>query len=303
MVVARTALGTLVLLPFALRGGAWRMLHRHWRAVLLLTAVEVTLPFALITYGEQRITSSLAGLLVATLPLLVALAGPWAGSPERVTGTRLAGMLLGFVGVALLLGVDVSGDPRQLVGAALVLLATVSYTGGVLTVQRAFADTPMLPVAAATLALNTVVMAPVAAFRLPAQVPSAAALASLAGLGVACSAIAFVAYFALIAEAGASRATVITYLNPAVAVALGVLVLSEPITAALAAGFLLIIVGSWLSTGGTLPPRVAAAALARARRREVGRLEADRTAGAAGMPGRPVPAPRMLHVVWQCWHC
>jgi drug/metabolite transporter (DMT)-like permease len=255
IVFGRTALGAAILLPIAARTGALRALRGRWRPVVLLTALEVTVPFLLITYGEQRISSSLAGLLIASLPLLVALLAIVVDHTERVSGLRLAGLLLGFAGVALLLGVDADAS-TQLLGAAMVLLATLCYAGGAFTVKRAFATTPPLGVAAATLALNSLVLAPLAALHLPAQPPSAAAIASIAGLGVLCSAVAFVAFFALIAEAGASRATVITYANPAVAVALGVTILGEPVTAATAAGFLLIIAGSWLSTGGALPSRL-----------------------------------------------
>jgi drug/metabolite transporter (DMT)-like permease len=222
---------------------------------VLLTALEVTAPFLLITYGEQRISSSLTGLLIATPPLLVALLAIVVDHTERVSGLRLAGMLLGLAGGALLLGVDVDAS-TQVLGAAMVLLATLSYAGGVLTVKRAFATTPPIGVAAATLALNSLALAPLTALHLPAQPPSAGTVASIAGLGLLCSAAAFVAYFALIAEAGASRAAVVTYANPAVAVALGAAILNEPVTAATAAGFLLIIAGSWLSTGETLPPRL-----------------------------------------------
>jgi drug/metabolite transporter (DMT)-like permease len=255
IVFGRTALGAAVLLPIAVRTGALRALRGRWCAVVLLTALEVTAPFLLITYGEQRISSSLTGLLIATLPLLVALLAIVVDHTERVSGLRLAGMLLGLAGVALLLGVDVDAS-TQVLGAAMVLLATLSYAGGVLTVKRAFSTTPPIGVATATLALNSLALAPLAALHLPAQPPSAGTVASIAGLGLLCSAAAFVAYFALIAEAGASRAAVVTYANPAVAVALGAAILNEPVTVATIAGFLLIIAGSWLSTSGAPPSRL-----------------------------------------------
>jgi drug/metabolite transporter (DMT)-like permease len=140
---------------------------------------------------------------------------------------------------------------------------------------------PPLAVITALLTVNTVVLAPVAVFRLPEQVPSGEAVASLLALGLACTALAFPIFFALIAEAGAGRGTVITYVNPAVAVALGVAVLGEPVTAAMVAGFLAVIAGSWLSTGGTLPPGLLAGGRLR-RARAGGRPStAARTAGRA----------------------
>jgi drug/metabolite transporter (DMT)-like permease len=280
VVFSRTALGAAVLLPFAARTGALRALRGRWRAVALLTALEVTIPFLLITYGELRISSSLTGLLIASLPLLVALLALWVDHTERVSGGRLVGLLIGFAGVALLLGLDI-GTSTQLLGAAAVMLATLSYAGGVLTVKRAFSQTPPLGVAVATLGLSSLVLAPLAALHLPAQPPRAAAVGSIVGLGVLCSAAAFVAYFALVGEAGASRASVITYVNPAVAVALGVILLGESITAVTVAGFLLIIAGSWLSTGGTPPP-----GLVRLRPGRTPRLRpAPPEAGPVGEPG------------------
>lgn len=253
VVFARTALGAAVLLPLAARSGALSALRGRWRPVLLLTAVEVVVPFLLISYAEQRISSSLTGLLIASMPLIVALLAPWVDQTERVDGARLVGLLVGLTGVALLLGLDVN-ESTQLIGAVMVLLATLSYACGVLTVKRAFLTTPPVAVAAATLTLNTILLAPLAAFHVPSTRPSVAVIASIVGLGVLCSAAAFVVYFALIAEAGASRAAVITYVNPAVAVALGVAILDEPMTAATVAGFVLIITGSWLATRTTKVP-------------------------------------------------
>ena len=143
----------------------------------------------------------------------------------------------------MLLGLDVAADSRQLLGAGLVLLATLGYALGAIRIKR-FADVPPLGVITALLAVNTLLLAPVAALRRPDQVPSVAAVGSVLALGLACTALAFPIFFALIAEAGAGRGTVITYVNPAVAVALGVAVLGEPVTAAMVAGFLLILAGS-----------------------------------------------------------
>lgn len=254
VVFVRTGLAVLVLLPIALRRGALRHARGRWREVLALAVIEVTGPFLLISFGETYVPSSLAGLLVAAVPLVIAVVAFRLDPSERVTGLRLSGLVVGMVGVGTLLGLDVGADPRQLLGAGLVLLSTVGYALGAIRIKR-LADVPPLGVITALLAINTVLLAPVAAFRLPQQRPSTYVVASLLVLGLACTALAFPIFFALIAEAGAGRGTVITYVNPAVAVALGVMLLGEPITAATVAGFLLIIAGSWLSTGGRLPPR------------------------------------------------
>jgi drug/metabolite transporter (DMT)-like permease len=256
IVFGRSAFAAIVLLPLAIRRGTLAAVLRRWRAVLALTCLEILAPFLLISYGEQRVSSSLAGLLIASLPLTVALLAPRVDASERVSGLRLAGMLVGFSGVGLVLGFDLGGGASQLIGAFLILGATLCYAGGTFVIKLGLPDVPPLGVVAAASTISTVVLAPFAAFHVPSTVPGPTVWLSLAALGVLCTAFGFIGYVALVAEAGPARATVVTYLNPAVAVILGVTLLGEPLTATVAAGFLLIIAGSWLSTGGTLPPRL-----------------------------------------------
>ncbi len=248
VVFVRVALAALLLWPVAVRRGALRGLRRRLPQLVVLSLLEITVPFLLISIGEQRIASSLAGLLIAALPLFVALLALRFDTAERVSGLRLLGLLLGLGGVAALLGIDVGGDKAQLFGAAVVLLATFSYAASTLVVKRVFSGAPMLGVVTVATTIAAVLLAPVVVAVTPARLPSLPVALALAGLGVLCTAAALLAYFALIVEAGPSRAAVVTYLNPAVAVALGVAVLDEPLTVAVIAGFLLIIAGSWLST-------------------------------------------------------
>lgn len=255
----RTGGAALVLLPLALRRGALSGLARRWHTLLALTVVQVTAPFLLIAYGEQRITSSLAGLLVAAEPLFVALliltVPRLKQADTQVSGLVLLGLLLGLGGVLTLLGVDVGALGAQLLGAALVLLAALLYAGAALLIRRATADTDPVGVITAILAVNTVLLTPAALPVLPDRLPTAHVTASLAALALACTAAAFLAYFALIREAGPARATVVFYITPAVSVAVGAALLDEPVTAGTAAGLVLIIAGSWLATGGRAPRR------------------------------------------------
>jgi drug/metabolite transporter (DMT)-like permease len=260
VVFARVVLAALVLAPLAARRGALRGLRRQAPALLALSLTEITVPFLLISLGEQRIASSLTGLLIATMPLFVALLALRFDPAERVGGSRLLGLLLGLAGVAALLGVGPGGGRARLAGAALVLLATLCYAASTLLVKRAFAGAPMLGVVAVATAVASLVLAPFAVALTPPRLPGAHVLLALGGLGLLCTAGALLAYFALIVEAGPSRAAVVTYLNPAVAVALGVAVLGEPLTAGIAAGFLLILAGSWLSTRPAATGRVPAGA-------------------------------------------
>jgi drug/metabolite transporter (DMT)-like permease len=259
VVFARVALAAALLGPVAARRGALRGLRGRLPQLALLALLEITIPFLLISMGEQRITSSLAGLLIASMPLFVALLALRFDPAERVTGARLLGLLVGIAGVAALLGIDLGGDLGQVAGGAMVLLATLCYATSTLLVKRAFSDVPMLGVVTVATAISALLLAPFALALTPARLPSLNVALALAGLGVLCTAAGLLAYFALIVEAGPSRAAVITYMNPAVAVALGVAVLGEPLTGAILAGFALIIAGSWLSTRPPAPRPATAA--------------------------------------------
>lgn len=272
----RVLLGFLVLLPFALRRGALGALRGRWRAVALYTVAEIALPFPLIAWGEQRVSSSLAAILVASLPLVVAVLLGRLEPGERPRGTRLAGLLVGFSGVVALLGLDIAGRPRELLGAGAVLIATLGYATGPIVIRRRLADLEPIAPICASLGLAALLLAPVAALTAPASAPSANAVASVLVLGVVCSALAFLLFFQLIARVGPSRASVITYVNPVVAVTLGVLVLGERPGAVAVAGLLLVLAGSWLSTGGGLPPRAG---------RAVGRLRGAPAVAALTQPG------------------
>lgn len=251
---SRVLLGFAVLLPVALRAGALRGLAARWRWILAYTVFEIAIPFPLIAWGEERISSSLTAILVASLPLVVAVVGGHLDRAERARGTRLAGLLVGFAGVVALLGLDVAGDPRELAGAAAVLVATLGYAAGPMIVKHRLRELAPLGPVCASFGLASLLLAPLAALGAPSEVPGGDAIASVVVLGIACSALAFLAFFALIAAIGPGRASVITYVNPVIAVALGVAILDERPGPAALAGLLLVLAGSWLATGGRLPP-------------------------------------------------
>lgn len=255
VVFARVGIASLALLPVAIQSGILRKFSKKWPIIAAFAFVQIIAPFLLITYGETHIASSLTSLLIAADPLLVALFALRLDSSERVGGLRLIGLLIGMVGVIVLLGLDVGGDAQRLLGAVFVLVATMCYALSVLLLKRpTISSLPRLGVVTIACCTSTIVLLPLAVTHLPARVPSFSVISSLVVLGLVCTALAYLAYFALIIEVGASRATVITYLNPVVSVFLGVIVLREPLNAAIIVGFLLIIAGSWFSTGGKLPP-------------------------------------------------
>ncbi len=254
VVFARVGIAALVLIPIAIHQGVLRPLRKRWLMIAGLACVQIVGPFLLISFGEQHITSSLASLLIATDPILVALLALRFDPGERVTGLRSIGLLIGIVGVAVLLGFDVGGDEQQLLGAAMVLLASLGYAASALLIKRpSISVLPSLGVVSVMCLTATIVLLPLAVLQLPNKMPDPKVIVSLLVLGLICTAVAYLIFFALIAEVGASRGTVITYVNPAVSVFLGVTLLAEPLNAAIIIGFLMIILGSWLSTTGVIP--------------------------------------------------
>ncbi|MBN2621741.1 MAG: DMT family transporter [Acidimicrobiales bacterium] len=250
LVFARTGLATVMLLPLAAARGLLRPLVPYWRPLLAYTVIEICLPWVLLGYAEQDLSSSLTGLLVAAVPLVGAALVKITGH-ETMGARRFAGLLVGFAGVALLVGFDVESSSTAAVAA--VGLVAVFYALGPLILARHLSHLPSLGVVAASLAITAVLYSPVAAAQWPAAAPGADTVLSVLGLGVVCTALAFLVFFRLIAEVGPARATVFTYVNPAVALVLGVLVLDERVTLATGAGFALILVGSVLATRREAP--------------------------------------------------
>jgi drug/metabolite transporter (DMT)-like permease len=245
LVFGRTAIGTLLLLPIALARSNVRALLPHWRLLLLYTFVEVVGPWFLLSHAETRLSSSLAGLLIAGVPLVGALLALLTGHDDRPDASRFAGLALGFVGVGLVVGFNVAAD--DFIAVVEVGLVVVGYAVGAMLIAR-MREVPAIAVIAGSLTLAALTYLPIAIAQWPAAVPSGQALAAVALLGVICTALAFIVFFALVREVGPNRATVITYVNPAVAVALGVLILHEPFTATIALGFALIALGSFVGT-------------------------------------------------------
>jgi drug/metabolite transporter (DMT)-like permease len=245
VVLARTGIGAAILLPIAAAKGQLSALRAHWRALLAFTTLEIAGPWLLLTDAERYLTSSLTGLLVAAVPMVAAIASLALRDEDRLDRTRVLGLVVGMAGVAVLLGLDLGGELRAAVEVGLVV---VGYGTAPLIVSRKLNDVPSLAVIAASLGISAVVYAPIAAFSWPSHAPSAQVLWSIAGLALACTVAAFLVFFALIAEAGPNRALVITFINPAIAVLLGILLLDERFTTGVAVGFPLVLAGCILAT-------------------------------------------------------
>ena len=249
LVFLRTAPAALLLAPLALHRRELRPLLARWRWVVLYTAVELAIPWLLLSHAEERLSSSLAGLLVAAVPLIAAVLYRAVGAGEHLDAHRLVGLVIGFVGVAALVGIDTSGSSPMAI--AEVLVVALCYATGPLIISRRLADLPSLGVIAASLVLTAVAYAPAGLLSMPASI-SAATVGAVATLALVCTVLAFLLFFALIREVGPSRTTVITYVNPLVAVLLGVLILGEPLTLGIAVGMPLILLGSVLGTAPSL---------------------------------------------------
>ena len=262
----RVTLAAVVLLVLAWRAGTLGQMRGHLRWLALYAVAEVTVPFPLIAFGEQRVTSSLAAIVVASVPLIGAVLAFRFDRTERPTPLRALGLLIGFGGVIALVGIDVAGRASELLGTAAILVAAVGYAIGPTVIKLRLGTLDPRAAIGGGLGIASLLLLPGALLDLPSRVPSAGAIVSVVVLGLLCTAAAFVILMVLIREAGTSRAMVITYVNPVVAVALGVVLLGEQPGAGAVAGLLLILAGSWLSTGGRLPPLLRHLDLRRARR-------------------------------------
>ncbi len=253
----RVTLGAAVLLALAWRAGTLPSLRGRWRWLLAYAIAEICIPFPMLAFGESRVSSSLAAIMVATVPLIGAVLAMRFDHSERPTPVRAVGLLIGFCGVIALVGLDVAGHRGELLGVGAIMLTATGYAIGPMIVKHRMAGLDPRASQGAALAIAALVLLPVALLDPPHHMPTAGAIGSVIALGVLCTAGGFVVYAILIGEAGSSRATVITYVNPVVAVALGVTLLGEQPGAGAVAGLLLILAGGWLATDGRLPPGVA----------------------------------------------
>lgn len=246
LVFLRVALAAAVLLPVVLAKGQFRQLKGHWHWVFAFAIVEMAITWMALNWAEQSITSSLAALIIALVPAATAIAARIAGIDDRWNSSRVIGLLVGFAGVGILVGFDLAAENILALGAMIIVV--IGYSIGPLLVDLKLSGLPSLAVIAGAMVINTIIFAPFAVLNWPAVNPPPSAWVAVVILGLVCSALAFITFFALIAEVGPARTTLITYINPVVAVILGVLILSEPLTIGLVAGLPLILLGSYLAT-------------------------------------------------------
>jgi drug/metabolite transporter (DMT)-like permease len=260
----------VVLVALAARAGALRAALAHWRWVLLFAAGEMAIPWFLLTNAERRLPSGITGLLIACVPLVGAVAAYVLGDRRALRPARLAGIALGMAGVGLLVAHDLGDGGVPWGSVVQVLLVCIGYATAPFLATRKLGGVPTLGVIAVSLTAVAVVYAPLAWWARPQVTPPAEAWWAVLGLAVVCTGVAFVVFFALIGEVGPDRATLITFVNPAVAVVLGAVVLDERITGATVAGFALVLAGCALATRRPTGPDPAEPALAGVARADAG---------------------------------
>jgi drug/metabolite transporter (DMT)-like permease len=248
VVFGRTLLGAAFLVPLAASRRAFRGVGPVILPVIIVTLLDMAAPTFLTAWGEQHVSSSVAGILTATDPLFTAVLALWLIRSEVPDRRRTAGLVIGFAGVVALLGIDLRGSATELLGAGAVILSALGYAGAALLYRRWLADQAALAVTALMTAISSVAFLPAAAIDLPRQVPPASSILALAALGIVNTGVAYWLFYLLIDEAGAASASVITYVMPVVALFLGVGLLGERLSIGAIAGLILIAVGAWLAT-------------------------------------------------------
>jgi drug/metabolite transporter (DMT)-like permease len=246
----RIALAAALLLAVAAARGALAPLRGRLGWVAGLGAIQVAGPFLLIAAGEQSISSSLAGILVATTPIFTALLALRLDREERSQGTRLAGVAIGIAGVVAIFGLDLSGSSDAVLGGLAVVLASLGYSIGGFILKAKLADAPPIGVVAGVMASSTLLLAVPAGITLPDAAPTAGPLAAVVALGLFGTGLAFVMFYALIAKVGPAKTMLVSYVAPGFAVIYGAAFLLEAITPGKVLGLAAVLLGSWLGAGG-----------------------------------------------------
>ena len=248
VVAGRTGIAALLLLPIAIHQGSLRIALTDWRWVLAFAAIEMSVPFILLGHAEETLPSGLTGLLVATVPLFGAIVSYVLGDHHALTRSRIAGLFLGLAGVALVVGAASGDGDVRLINVVEVLIVAVCYSIAPFITDRKLTEVPGIGIATLSLGMVAIVYLPIAVV-VQDGTPTAHSLEALLALAVICTAIAFVTFFALIREVGPARATVITFVNPVIALALGVMVLGETLSPGQLLGLPVVLAGCWLAAG------------------------------------------------------
>jgi len=257
IVFSRLLIGAVVLVPLALYEKTLRPALKYWKYIALYAIAEMVIPWSLITNAQKDLSSGVVALLVATVPIWATLFAHHTGDSTAAHRTRIFGIALGLIGIVFLVGFESINDVGNIRALIQVLIASASYAFAVNMITRKAPETSGVAINGIAIALSTVIFAPFAFTHLPSQMPSSKAILATIGLGVICTALAFWVFFIVLKEIGAARASLVVYPNTAVAVVLGILLLDEQLTLAIAIGLPMVLLGSYFASRKPSAPVIA----------------------------------------------
>lgn len=257
IVFSRLLIGAVVLVPLALYEKTLRPALKYWKYIALYAIAEMVIPWSLITNAQKDLSSGVVALLVATVPIWATLFAHHTGDSTAAHRTRIFGIALGLIGIVFLVGFESLNDVGNIRALIQVLIASASYAFAVNMITRKAPETSGVAINGIAMALSTVIFAPFAFTHLPSQMPSSKAILATIGLGVICTALAFWVFFIVLKEIGAARASLVVYPNTAVAVVLGILLLDEQLTLAIAIGLPMVLLGSYFASRKPSAPVIA----------------------------------------------
>jgi drug/metabolite transporter (DMT)-like permease len=250
VVFGRVLIGAAILIPLAIRDRTIFDAFRGIKYVAFYALLEMVIPWILIGTAEQKISSGLAGLLIASVPIWSNLITYFQGDKDALKANRIVGIGIGFLGVVLIVGIETftgSSDPLSIL---MVIIAAIAYSYAIIMIRNKLPDVSGIAINGVAMALTAVFYLPFTIALWPDHTVSPEATYSVIALGILSTGLAFAIFFSLIADIGPTRASLVTYWNTAIAVVLGVIILSEPLTVGLGIGLPLVMLGSWLVNRG-----------------------------------------------------
>jgi drug/metabolite transporter (DMT)-like permease len=252
IVFSRVVIGAAILIPIAMKRGSLMPAIKAWKYVIPYAIGEMIGPWFLITAAEQKLSSGLTGLLVATVPIWTTILASLHGDKTVWHPKRLLGILIGFIGIVLVVGIESFSGRQSIVAIAMILIAAIGYAWAVTMVTTKIPHVEPISINGVAMIFTALVYLPFVFINAPEHMPSARVFGSVLVLGLFPTAMAFYLFFQLIKDIGTARGSLVTYLNTAFAVILGVIILREPFTLGIALGLPLVLIGSYFASRKTV---------------------------------------------------
>ena len=258
IVFSRVFIGAAVLIPLALYKKTFFPALKYWKYILIYSILEMVIPWTLITSSQRNLSSGVVALLIATVPIWATFFAHYSGDTTAAHRTRVFGIGIGLVGIALIVGIESLNDVANLASLFGVLVSAFSYAWAVNMITSKAPGASGVAINGIAMGISSLIFAPFAFTHLPEKAPSVQAVLSTFGLGVICTALAFWVFFIVLDEIGAARASLVVYPNTAIAVILGIILLNEKLTLAIAIGLPLVLIGSYYASRKPVAPVIAA---------------------------------------------